>query len=70
MISSGPVVPRSICIHRSCGIKYTRHVHESDNCHSSYADVSINRSSSFLALARLDQRAPPSPTAFFFSSFL
>lgn len=60
MISSGrsvgpAVAPccavRSICIHRSYGIKYTRHVHESDNCHSCSTDVSINRVRSF-ALAR------------------
>lgn len=43
--------PRSICIHRSYGIKYTRHVHESDNCHSCSTDVSINRVRSFV-LAR------------------
>lgn len=38
---------RSICIHRSYGIKYTWHVHESDNCHSCSTDVSINRVRSF-----------------------
>lgn len=38
---------RSICIHRSYGIKYTRHIHESDNCHSCSTDVSINRVRSF-----------------------
>lgn len=31
----------------SYGIKYTWHVHESDNCHSCSTDVSINRVRSF-----------------------
>lgn len=43
---------RSICIHRSYGIKYTRHVHESDNCHSYSVDVSINRAHSVPRLSR------------------
>lgn len=52
MIFSGPAASRrtvrSICIHRSYGIKYTWHVHESDNCHSCSTDVSINRVRSFV----------------------
>lgn len=58
MISSGPSSwrSRSICIHRSYGIKYTRHVHESDNCHSSYADVSINREEQARACSSPSQR--------------
>lgn len=47
-----PYAVRSICIHRSYGIKYIRHIHESDNCHSCSTDVSINRVRSF-ALARM-----------------
>lgn len=34
---------RSICIHRSYGIKYTRHVHESDNCQSRSAERCLNQ---------------------------
>lgn len=60
---------RSICIHRSYGIKYTRHVHESDNCHSRSVDVSINRAASFLSFAARGSPARflssrPLPTGF------
>lgn len=34
---------RSICIHRSYGIKYTRHVHESDNCQCRSKERCLNR---------------------------
>ena len=48
MISSGHLSraaagQRSICIHSSYGIKYTRHVHESDNCQSRSAERCLNQ---------------------------
>lgn len=60
---------RSICIHRSYGIKYTRHVHESDICHG-HDDVSINGSTTSSLYSRAREPLYFHLFDFFFSTHI